>query len=510
MKGKSFMPRNRFARKEFFSSYVNILFLVLSLIQGLAFQDLAQKARIIIPALWGDTLLGSTQAWIQICYTTVCFAILLRILQTYITVALDYGPKYVTLHDILVVFIVGLIEAFLFNELGDTDLVKHLHPGHVQDYGRFINPVRFWIAMLSMSTVASIIYFLNVTKVAKTEPKFLSRIEEREEQILQSINSLCMLILAVLSIFLIHKAYKNGGNLSDACSLEATSFCILVLIGTTAFSLSNTFGIRAVFTNDVNDVVKHDSLDKSSVSKSYNRNNMTAHLAHTADITFIRDNCCKKLEYRKFFGMLFGVSDDRVEEILSEFIRTDDANSFLSFSYWIIVSATIEPSVGHKGSSKKDPIGCVFVYSKSSSQSPIVAGLGKAIAKRGWLRWLAYCLFPNMRRPFGGYSKKYACSHLGPKGAEHLQAKIDEFAGPELGKEEIRIRFAASIPEANEEDVIDCVLNELSGEGSLSGIILPDDEGLEKTLRRHGLKLAQHHVTINRKGEDKVRLLHFR
>lgn len=502
------MPRNRLARKEFFANYVNILFMVLSLIQGLAFQDVAQKARIIIPKLWGVNLLGSPHAWVQICYTALCLAVIVRVLQTYITVALDYGPKYVTLHDILVVFLVGLIEAFLFNELGDTNLVNKLAVGQNPNDVAFFKPVRFWIAMASMSTLACVVYFLNVKKVASTEPKFLSIREEYEEQTLQALNSAFMAFLAVFSCFVAWYAHSNNGKLDNFCSFIFTGVAILTLGTTTAVSLSNTFGIRAFFTNDVHDAFDGGNIPSKNDNQIFYRNTMTVRLAIETDISFIVEHAFKK--YHEIFAALFGVSQDRVQDILREFVRANDANSFLARSYWLMVTTTKDPSPGQRGDANEVLTGGVLVYSNSSSNSEIVSMLGKAMSKPSRLDKIAYWLFSNRRRPIGGYSDIFITSQLGAKGAAYLRDKVDAFIGPELHEGEIRLRLAFSIPQAKEEDVIDCVLDELYGEGELSGIVLPTDKALQSVLHKKHLSLLEEHPTTIITGGQQVTLRHFK
>jgi ribosomal protein S18 acetylase RimI-like enzyme len=89
------------------SNFVNIVLAVISIVQGLAFNDLAQR----FPKIY------STGDFMLYAHFILCFVLLLRIFQTYVTGALAYNDLKLNVFDILIIFVVGLLEYFVFSSL---------------------------------------------------------------------------------------------------------------------------------------------------------------------------------------------------------------------------------------------------------------------------------------------------------------------------------------------------------------------------------------------------------
>ncbi|HWS87615.1 MAG TPA: N-acetyltransferase [Pyrinomonadaceae bacterium] len=104
------MSRTRIQR-HYASNFVNIVLAVVSIIQGLAFNDLAN----LFPQIYSAGFF--TGDYRVIAHFVLCFVLLLRVFQTYVAAALDYDEWEINFADIFIIFIVGLLEYFVFYSL---------------------------------------------------------------------------------------------------------------------------------------------------------------------------------------------------------------------------------------------------------------------------------------------------------------------------------------------------------------------------------------------------------
>ena len=99
------------AQEQLLTNWVAIILAVLSIIQGLAFNNLVVQ----FPDIYQ---FARTNGDVRVLiHFGLCFVLLLRIFQTYVTAALDYNPWFPNFFDVLVIFIVGALEYFLFSTL---------------------------------------------------------------------------------------------------------------------------------------------------------------------------------------------------------------------------------------------------------------------------------------------------------------------------------------------------------------------------------------------------------
>lgn len=296
------------ARKTFFDNYVSILFLILSIVQGLAFQDLVQHARSLFP----DALVADPTIWL---YLLISFLILLRVLQTYITVGLTYRATYVNFYDIVVVFLVGILEAYIFMYLGLVD----------QGHRLTTNKPSFWFCTTALSLVGAVIYASNVSKVERLRDQFPSRVEVEQEKALQRINSIFMLLLAMLCVV----ARRRDVYEHPIWGFLLPALGCLVLLLTTAVSLARSFGIRPFAL--ANHELKGPSLSTATTSR---RQDLAVRRAATDDISQIAALLSQSPE---FFSRILGVSFDRLVTVLSAILGEADGTHCLGYRQFLII-----------------------------------------------------------------------------------------------------------------------------------------------------------------------------
>lgn len=104
------MDRTR-AQEQLITNWVAIVLAVVSIIQGFAFNDLVIR---FLPIYQYSRTTGDVHVLV---HYVLSFVLLLRVFQTYLTAALDYNPWTPRLFDVLIIFIVGAIEYFIFSAL---------------------------------------------------------------------------------------------------------------------------------------------------------------------------------------------------------------------------------------------------------------------------------------------------------------------------------------------------------------------------------------------------------
>lgn len=96
---------------NFYKNWPSIVLAVISIIQGLAFNDLAARLQITL------TYTFSSRDFVPAAHFLLAFLLLLRVFQTYITAALDYEEWATNFYDVLLIFVIGLLEYYLFSSL---------------------------------------------------------------------------------------------------------------------------------------------------------------------------------------------------------------------------------------------------------------------------------------------------------------------------------------------------------------------------------------------------------
>lgn len=468
------MARNPFARREFFANYVNILFMVLSLIQGLAFQDLAQKSRDVLPAAFA---IDQATGFSTLLFVLIGLAVLIRVLQTYLTVALDYGPSYVSLHDILVIFAIGLLEAFLFNQLSVS-----------QNGVLGVNHEGYWLWLGVLSLTAAVPYALNVKKVARKPQGFLSRRDMQTERVLQATNSLMMVALGGVSL-LAYSLLKREA-LPTAWEVVAQVVSLVILVATTAISLSRTFGIRAFFEVDQpNWKVLPAPVGIAGTLSLKSRQ------AEDTDIPFLKALLMR--EHDDLLSEMFGVTRDRLEPLLDAFLQEDGqgtgAGSVLGYRHWVVVLEVVAGQ-GHGAVNEDVPIGAVLLQLGSSAATRANVHRAVPSALPGWFTRT----FLTNTMPAGlALESEAVKAELGESGIARLNAKMGELFLQPLPADQVRLHFPLAKLKASQPggkallgSVLDKVLDEFASTGELAVIVIGDLEPLATALTEKGLGTA--------------------
>lgn len=201
------------AQQELFTNWVAIILAVLSIIQGLAFNNLVVQFPDIYQ-YWRTT--GDIRVLIHF---VLCFVLLLRIFQTYLTAALDYNPWTPNLFDVLIIFVVGALEYFLFSTL------KSLAA---------FNTVQFQSRLSLISILGIVGYLAALLRIR--EELFPSYEEYSKEVRLQVINMVGVLVVLCISVLVI--AFPA---MDVRTQLVLASISIMVLTANVLFSLRITF-----------------------------------------------------------------------------------------------------------------------------------------------------------------------------------------------------------------------------------------------------------------------------
>lgn len=209
----------RSAHESLESKWTDVVLTIISIVQGLAFNDLAERTL----GVW--TWVDADLRLVVGAYLLCCGAVLIRIFQTYLVAALDYGHGLPTLFDILFVFVLGGVEYWLFSTVGD-------------DVGpASFRPVHFQRIMSVLAVLGTVGYGLTVARLMRTRQRGMTALRRRTELRLQRMNFLGLLVIAVVALCL-------GWIAAPAHASKAWSPILFgtILFANTAYSMSQTFG----------------------------------------------------------------------------------------------------------------------------------------------------------------------------------------------------------------------------------------------------------------------------
>jgi ribosomal protein S18 acetylase RimI-like enzyme len=212
------------AQQRLINSWADIVLTVVSIIQGFAFSDLAIRS----PEIYRHLL--STGDWTILAHFVLCFALLFRILQTYVTAALDYHEWSVSLFDLFVIFMIGTFEYFLFSCLDTKSF----------DFVEFHSRLAV-ISVFGLVGFAGALFRLH-------EDLFASYLEFEKERRLQFVNLAGIAIVLALSISVI-----AFGNLLSPFQVGVAFVDAFILTLNVFYSIRTTFsfGVRAYHKSSV-------------------------------------------------------------------------------------------------------------------------------------------------------------------------------------------------------------------------------------------------------------------
>jgi ribosomal protein S18 acetylase RimI-like enzyme/uncharacterized membrane protein len=203
------------AQEQLNINWVGIVVEVLSIIQGLAFNDLVSR----FPEIYEHW--RTTGDYLLIAHFLLSFILLLRIFQTYLTAALDYNLWTPRLFDVLVIFIIGSLEYFVFSSLTVENF----------DVSRFHQ-------RLSLISLFGIIGYVNAIRRVKEET-FSSYRDYIKDMQLQAANIAGVLVVLAASTLIV--IFPQMSVISKTLLALTTA---MVLGFNIYYSLKNTFATR--------------------------------------------------------------------------------------------------------------------------------------------------------------------------------------------------------------------------------------------------------------------------
>lgn len=203
------------AHRNFQSNWTGIVLAVISIIQGLAFNDLAVRLRAILDYT------SSTHDLVPAAHFLLAFVLLLRIFQTYVTAALDYDEWTTNFSDILLIFVIGLLEYHVFSSLSVPGFLV------TQFHGR-----------ISIISVLAMIGYARAFASLK-ESMFASYQAYRKERRLQVVN-----ISGIIAVLLMSMLVLFTHSLPNIIYATIGTLAAAVLSFNIGYSLQVTFSTR--------------------------------------------------------------------------------------------------------------------------------------------------------------------------------------------------------------------------------------------------------------------------
>lgn len=204
------------AQEQLLTNWVAIILAVLSIIQGLAFNNLV----IQFPDIYQYS--RSSGDMKVLIHFFLSFVLLLRIFQTYLTAALDYNPWLPNFFDVLVIFVVGALEYFLFSTLKGLALFD----------------IAQYHSRLTLISILGILGYLGAL-IRIREDLFPRYRDYAREVRLQVINIIGVAVVLSISVLLFVFPTMRAGT-----QLIFVSISMLTLTFNLLFSLRTTFSAR--------------------------------------------------------------------------------------------------------------------------------------------------------------------------------------------------------------------------------------------------------------------------
>ncbi|PIZ00479.1 hypothetical protein COY62_02325 [bacterium (Candidatus Howlettbacteria) CG_4_10_14_0_8_um_filter_40_9] len=206
---------NSDSNKRLAENWVGIVLTVISIIQGLAFNNLVTR----FPKIYAYTLATLDPKIVM--HFVLSFILLLRVFQTYVTAAIDYNDWTPRFFDIILIFVVGALEYFLFAALTTPVFdVKSFH-----------------LRLITISGFG-LIGYLNALVDLRNKSSLSEKMISREIG-LQFVN-----IMGVIAVMSISGLIIFAAPLTDNSYSILALLAILMLVFNIIFSLTTTFPKR--------------------------------------------------------------------------------------------------------------------------------------------------------------------------------------------------------------------------------------------------------------------------
>ncbi|WP_239490631.1 M20/M25/M40 family metallo-hydrolase [Luteitalea sp. TBR-22] len=196
---------------------------LLGLIQGLIFNDLANT-------LSDHLRVWTPWRWLVVAHLALCFAILLRVIQTYITAALYYR-KQLNLSEIVILSVIGVLQHLLVQSIRSPSV-----EADVLDVSFFYKSL---LLVVFLGCVAYLLTLRGLLVAYRALPVPQSPPELKRSVVLQVINLTGMACIGVLALLAL------SGTVPPIVS---ASLCSAILVANTAYSSRQSFVQHTVAT----------------------------------------------------------------------------------------------------------------------------------------------------------------------------------------------------------------------------------------------------------------------
>jgi ribosomal protein S18 acetylase RimI-like enzyme len=268
---------------HFFNKWIDIVLSVVSIVQGFAFANLAQR----LPDITEYFL--RTGDWILPAYWIVAFSILLRVFQTYIVAALDYEDWDVSFSDVFLIFVVGSIEYLIFSSLKLSGF----------------DPIVFHRRLLYLSGLGLLGYGAALSKLRPRQFAYISLFEN--ERTLQRANIAVSAITISISALVVW--FHN-----PALFLSSAILVSLAMIWSIWFSLKRTISLRVkisrLLPEGPSEIVERDEVVTCSI--------LSATLADVQDVASMLAS-----EFAYVYEALFETSSTLTHELVRKLLEAN-------------------------------------------------------------------------------------------------------------------------------------------------------------------------------------------
>jgi len=275
------------AQEQLTQNWVTIILAVLSIIQGLAFNNLV----IQFPDIYQDWRVSHDLR--VVIHFLLSFVLLLRIFQTYLTAALDYNPWVPNFFDIFIIFVVGALEYFLFSTLKVSAAF-----GIVQFHSR-----------LSIIALFGIIgYLLAILRIQETLfPHYRDYVREVRLQIANILGVVVVLAVSLVIIFF--------PKMSGRKQILLATVSIVALISNVLLSLRMTFATRI---DQATDTASLTVSDGRNIPAQNNRIDVFFKIPERENAAELTELFAENFVY--FYSAMFDASSRLTKKILSRIL----------------------------------------------------------------------------------------------------------------------------------------------------------------------------------------------
>lgn len=291
------------AREQFLLYWVEIVLSVVSIIQGLAFNDLVSR----FPKILDHAL--ATGESVGLVHFALSFVILLRVFQTYIVAALDYTDWNASFIDVFLIFVIGGIEYYVFSSLALTPVFD------VQRYHRH----------LSVLSIFGILGY--IAALLRIKEEMVGSYEKYKVEVRVQSYNVCGLIVVQAISTIIFLSPRQASSMYAALGCV----CIGVLIFNIYYSLSRSFANTPVLATQGTAIES-----VANPGEAHDTVQVVIRNAGRQDLVAIMQMLM--MHYSMKYSMLFDTSVRITRELLKRALLISRGNHFLGYNNFFLAS----------------------------------------------------------------------------------------------------------------------------------------------------------------------------